>query len=55
MAPRPATGKTPRHSIRVDDTLWQAAKSKAAKEGKSISEVVRECLVAYAAKDESGA
>jgi predicted HicB family RNase H-like nuclease len=41
--------------VRVDPVLWARAKSKAAEQGKSISDVIRDFLVAFVAKDESGA
>lgn len=41
-----ARGTTLR-SIRVDDTLWWAAQIKAAKEGTSVSEVVRDFLLEW--------
>lgn len=41
--PRPATGKTPQHNIRVDAGLWAAAVAKARRENRTLSAV----LVAY--------
>lgn len=34
----------------VDDELWEAAKAKAASEGKALSEVIREFLREYTAQ-----
>jgi predicted DNA binding CopG/RHH family protein len=45
--PRPATGKTPKRSIRVSDAKWDAVKAKAAAQGKTASDVVNECLDEY--------
>jgi hypothetical protein len=45
--PRPATGKSPKRSIRVPDAKWEMVKAKAAAEGKTVSDVVNECLDAY--------
>jgi hypothetical protein len=44
---RPATGKTPKRSIRVPDDKWEAVKAKALAEGKTASDVINECLDAY--------
>jgi hypothetical protein len=48
---RPATGKTPMHGARVPDARWQAAKAKAEKEGRTIAEVINDCLEKYIQKD----
>jgi hypothetical protein len=40
---------TPPHSFRCSDDVWRAAQAKAASEGKSISDVVRQLLEAYVA------
>jgi predicted GIY-YIG superfamily endonuclease len=37
---RPATGKTVVRKFRADDDLWQAAKEKAAAEGRSLTDVI---------------
>ena len=34
-------------TVRVDDALWEAAKTKAALEGVSLSDVIREALRQY--------
>ncbi len=47
---RPATGKTPIRGIRVPDALWDDAKAKAAEEGKTVSDVVNDCLRRYLAR-----
>ena len=39
--------KTPLRAIRVDDELWEAAQAKAAKEGDSLSAIIRDALRAY--------
>lgn len=44
---RPATGKTPIRGIRVPDGVWQAAKDKAATEGKTITDVILAALQRY--------
>lgn len=44
---RPATGQKPGHTVRVSDEAWRKAEQKAAKEGRSVSDVVRECLDKY--------
>ncbi|WP_327047324.1 hypothetical protein OG320_05365 [Microbispora sp. NBC_01189] len=44
---------TPRRSIRVDDERWNAAKEKAEKEGRNVSDVLSECLDKYIADDKS--
>lgn len=41
--PRPRTGQTPHHNVRVDLELWNAAVAKARREGRSLTAV----LVAY--------
>lgn len=46
---RPATGKTPHKSMRIPDGVWQAAKAKAAGEGRTITDVVTELLQRYIA------
>lgn len=38
---------TPIRHFRIDDELWSAATSKAAAEGRSLAEVVREFLVKW--------
>ena len=40
------TNETPRRAIRVDDALWLAAQTKAAQEGTTVSEHIRELLKA---------
>lgn len=44
---RPATGKTPSRNVRVPDGLWEAAKAKAATEGRTITEVIVSALHRY--------
>lgn len=43
----PNAPKTPIRGVRVPDDLWQAAQAKAAAEGRTVSEVVREMLEQY--------
>lgn len=43
---------TPRRSLRVPDAKWKAAQEKAAKEGRSVSDVLSDCLDAYLADDQ---
>ncbi len=40
----PNQPKTPARNVRIDDGLWDAAKAKAATEGRALSDVVRELL-----------
>jgi predicted DNA binding CopG/RHH family protein len=44
--PRPGP-VTPKRSIRVSDDKWAAVKAKAAAEGKTVSDVINECLDVY--------
>lgn len=46
---------TPQHSVRVDPVLWERARAKAETEGRTLSDVIRDCLVAFVAKDEPDA
>lgn len=48
---RPATGKTPKRSVRIDDARWAAAKAKAEREGKTVSDVLKECIDKYVEDD----
>lgn len=43
----PNAPKTPSRNIRITNELWLSAQAKAAKEGKSISEIVRSALEKY--------
>ena len=45
--PRPRTGETPQHNVRVPAKLWNAAVAKARGEGKTLSRVIVEFLRAY--------
>jgi hypothetical protein len=54
-AARPATGKTPQHSVRVDPVLWARARAKAEAEGRTISDVIRSLLIAWLAKGDPDA
>lgn len=46
---RPATGETPKRTVRVPDAVWDEAKQKAEAEGKNVSDVVNDCLRRYIA------
>lgn len=52
--PRKSSQRMPRgtnlRAIRIDDTLWLAAKEKASAEGVSVSEVVRAQLARWVKK-----
>lgn len=47
--PRPATGQTPLRTIRVPQHIWQAAKDKAAREGRTLTGVIVAYLRRYIA------
>ncbi len=49
--PRPRTGETPQHNVRVPAWLWNAAVAKARGEGKTLSKVIVEFLRAYVGED----
>ena len=54
---RPKTGQTPIRNIRVPDGVWEAAKAKAAAEGRTITDVIAAALrryIASPAKPQSG-
>lgn len=40
-------------TVRVDDTLWTAAKTKAEAEGTNLSDVIRDALRAYVSESET--
>lgn len=44
---RPATGTTRHKSMRIPDGVWDAAKAKAAEEGRTVTDVVTELLQRY--------
>lgn len=46
----PNKPKTPLHSFRVTDELWNAAKEKARAEGTTIADVLRDALEKYLKK-----
>lgn len=50
----PNQPKTPHHSFRVDDELWQAAKERAAERGETVAEVLRAFLREYVEREEHG-
>jgi predicted HicB family RNase H-like nuclease len=47
---RPKTGETPIRGVRVPDERWKQAKEKAEAEGKSVTDVVNDCLEKYVKK-----
>ena len=47
--PRPATGETPQHNVRVDGKLWDAAVAKARREGRTLTSVIVAYLRRYVA------
>jgi hypothetical protein len=49
---RPATGQKPKHGFRVADEKWEAAQKKAAAEGRTVSDVLSDCLDKYIGDDE---
>jgi len=48
-APQPRYGERIR-SVRVEDALWDAAKERAAAEGKTVAEILRAALRRYVTK-----
>lgn len=48
----PNQPKTPHHSFRVDDDLWEAAKARAAERGETVAEVLRAFLREYVEREE---
>lgn len=42
------TGPTPRRAVRVDERTWQRATERAALEQRTVSDVIRTALRAYA-------
>lgn len=45
----PNQPKTPLRNFRIPDELYEAAKAKAAEDGRNLSDVVREALEKYVA------
>lgn len=43
----PNQPKTPLHSFRVDDELWEAAKNRAEERGENLSDALRKFLRRY--------
>lgn len=41
---------TPRRSVRIDDVLWSAAKTKADEEGRTVTDVLLRALREYVAE-----
>lgn len=46
--PSTMTGPTPRRAFRIDDETWQAATERAERERRTVSDIVRIALRAYA-------
>lgn len=44
---RPPTGETPKRTVRVSDEAWKKAQAKAEREGRDVSDVIRDCLDEY--------
>lgn len=42
-----SVGKTPMHSFRVEDELWEAAKKRAEERGETLTEALRKFLRRY--------
>jgi hypothetical protein len=42
---------TPRRTIRVADDIWKPAEERAAQEGRTLVDVIRELLVRYGNRD----
>lgn len=53
MGSMPNAPRTPIRTIRIADEVWIPAQAKAKREGRNVSEVVREFLTDYAGEDES--
>lgn len=47
---RPATGETPKRSVRVPDAIWDEAIAQAKAEGKDLSEIINAFLRRYVAR-----
>ena len=43
----PNQPKTPNHSVRIPDEIWEAAKRKAADHGETITDVILRALKRY--------
>ena len=50
---RPKTGETKIRGVRVPDAVWNEAKEKAEREGKTVSDVVNDCLRRYLTRKRS--
>jgi predicted transcriptional regulator len=49
----PNQPKTPTRTVRIDDELWQAAQSAAARNHESITDVIRKALRDYVSRTNS--
>lgn len=47
LSPMPNKPKTPMHSFRVEDELWEAAKKRAAERGETLTDALRKFLRRY--------
>jgi hypothetical protein len=48
---RPATGKTPQHTVRMPDDRWDALGAKAAKAGSDRGKVINDLSAWYVGED----
>jgi len=46
------TAGNPRRGLRVSDERWNAAKEKAAEQGRTVSDVLNDCLDAFLADED---
>lgn len=47
LSPMPNKPKTPMHSFRCEDELWEAAKERAEERGETLTEALRKFLRRY--------
>jgi predicted DNA binding CopG/RHH family protein len=50
MAPNQPRKENPARAVRVSDSLWTAAKKKAAERGETVSDIIRKALERYVKK-----
>lgn len=50
---RPATGKTPQHTVRMSDERWNALGSKAEKAGSDRGKVLNDMAAWYVGEDDA--
>lgn len=46
----PNQPKTPARAVRIPDELWRAVQDQAARQGETVTDVIRRALEAYAAE-----